>query len=178
MRHGELLTTDPPPHTDEWWLTEQEGWLPPAALSPGAWALLSIRHRQNSRISNRLDVALEHCLQIAAPAMLPRRSAPWVQADIELFDEISRRRHEKRRAMIHRRRAAQGAYTVQEWDARVAQYDGKCAYCKKPRKLTVDHVIPVSKGGSNYISNIVPACRSCNSRKGARLMEARPHEHP
>lgn len=47
-----------------------------------------------------------------------------------------------------------------------------CQYCAKPHKthqLTFDHVIPRSKGGITGWTNIVAACRTCNTRKGARL---------
>lgn len=46
-----------------------------------------------------------------------------------------------------------------------------CAYCTQlmhPRDKTLDHVVPVAKGGKHSITNAVIACRSCNSRKGAR----------
>jgi len=35
--------------------------------------------------------------------------------------------------------------------------------------LTVEHIIPLSKGGTNYIDNIVPACRFCNLSKNNRI---------
>lgn len=50
-----------------------------------------------------------------------------------------------------------------------AEFNHACAYClRTDRKLTVDHMEPVSKGGDNARENIVPACLSCNSAKGDR----------
>jgi 5-methylcytosine-specific restriction endonuclease McrA len=44
-----------------------------------------------------------------------------------------------------------------------------CAYCgRKPKALTLDHVIPSSRGGKTDFDNCVACCASCNSRKGAR----------
>jgi 5-methylcytosine-specific restriction endonuclease McrA len=47
-----------------------------------------------------------------------------------------------------------------------------CQYCGSGKHLTLDHVIPRSKGGQHTWNNVVAACSSCNSRKGDRL----PHE--
>lgn len=44
-------------------------------------------------------------------------------------------------------------------------YHDECAYCGAPRPSTVDHVIPVSKGGATDITNLVPCCSVCNSVK-------------
>jgi 5-methylcytosine-specific restriction endonuclease McrA len=50
-----------------------------------------------------------------------------------------------------------------------------CAYCREPfnetRKKTIDHVVPLSKGGTNAEHNLVAACGSCNSKKNARTGE-------
>lgn len=47
-----------------------------------------------------------------------------------------------------------------------------CVYCgKRNIDLTLDHVIPVSKGGKNTWDNLVTACKSCNSKKGDRTPE-------
>jgi 5-methylcytosine-specific restriction endonuclease McrA len=53
-----------------------------------------------------------------------------------------------------------------------------CAYCGRPAgtgepfsRLSVDHVIPVSRGGTDALTNLVLACRACNCAKGARLWE-------
>lgn len=56
-----------------------------------------------------------------------------------------------------------------EWESILLSYGYQCAYCgKKSKRLTMDHVVPVSKGGQHVMANIVPACQPCNSRKGAR----------
>lgn len=55
-------------------------------------------------------------------------------------------------------------------DARISlleEFSGECAYCTAAPD-SWDHVVPVSRGGLTEPWNIVPACRSCNSRKRAR----------
>jgi 5-methylcytosine-specific restriction endonuclease McrA len=44
-----------------------------------------------------------------------------------------------------------------------------CQYCGSSKRLTLDHVIPRSKGGQHTWNNVVTACEHCNSRKGDRL---------
>jgi 5-methylcytosine-specific restriction endonuclease McrA len=44
----------------------------------------------------------------------------------------------------------------------------RCAYCDRKRRLTIDHIIPVSKNGVHMMFNIALACRPCNSRKKDR----------
>jgi len=88
---------------------------------------------------------------------------------------------DKRRAIDRRRRArkqqAEGEFTNQEWQALKAFYNHTCLRCDKREpeiQLTADHVIPLSKGGSNYISNIQPLCGSCNNAKGSQTTDYRP----
>jgi len=60
---------------------------------------------------------------------------------------------------------APGSHTYGEWRAMVELFDSCCAYCGLRGPLTRDHVIPLARGGSNSIDNIVPSCRKCNARK-------------
>jgi len=64
-----------------------------------------------------------------------------------------------------RRKNAEGSHTFEEWKNIKAKYKNKCAQCRKDKPLTKDHIRPLSKGGSDYIENIQPLCRNCNSRK-------------
>ena len=47
----------------------------------------------------------------------------------------------------------------------------RCVYCGSQRQLTIDHVIPKSKGGQNTWSNMVTCCSKCNCKKGNRTPE-------
>jgi len=69
-----------------------------------------------------------------------------------------------------RRMDAEGEFSAQEWIEKCAAYSDCCAYCHKAVKLTVQHVIPLTRSGSNRIANIVPACATCNSRIGNNIV--------
>lgn len=71
-------------------------------------------------------------------------------------------------AAVAKRKGAPGKYTRGEWLELLAEYKYRCAYCgtKLTRKTaSADHVIPLGRGGTNWIDNIVPACLPCNQRK-------------
>lgn len=71
-----------------------------------------------------------------------------------------------------------GGHSFLEWIELLKKHDNKCFYCgvrmtKKigDKQRTRDHIVPISKGGTDNIENIVPACRSCNSSKGTKAVE-------
>jgi 5-methylcytosine-specific restriction endonuclease McrA len=80
---------------------------------------------------------------------------------------------ERRREHSHKRRgrlmgAAGVEYTNAELiAARVEMYGGLCRYCGRDYE-SIDHRIPLARGGSHWPANLVPTCKSCNSRKNAK----------
>ncbi|WP_310582091.1 HNH endonuclease [Deinococcus sp.] len=80
----------------------------------------------------------------------------------------------------NKRRAAKYAtpittkITSVAWKQKLTQFAGRCHWCGMPMGsiVTMDHVIPLSRGGAHSLENVVAACSSCNSSKNDKL----PHE--
>ena len=75
---------------------------------------------------------------------------------IEVDDATIRREREKARALRKQN----------WWQARIAK--GVCHFCEKevlPKELTLDHLVPLARGGRSSKGNCVPACKDCNNRK-------------
>lgn len=56
------------------------------------------------------------------------------------------------------------------WKEKIAQ--GRCYYCGRevaPGELTMDHVVPLARGGHSSKNNLVPCCKECNNDKKSRL---------
>lgn len=73
--------------------------------------------------------------------------------------------------------AAEGEFTGHDIIALIKAHGRACFYCQaKLKKYQVDHFIPLSRGGTNWPSNLVISCGSCNRRKAAKLpWEWQPH---
>lgn len=77
-----------------------------------------------------------------------------------------------------RKCAAQGTHTATDIEAQYQLQERRCKYChctmtdtpNLPNSRTVDHVIPLSRGGRNDLSNLVIACQHCNFSKGDKLL--------
>lgn len=54
---------------------------------------------------------------------------------------------------------------------RIKRRDGhRCVYCSSPGPLTVDHIVPICKGGTNDDVNLMTVCDPCNQHKGNRII--------
>ena len=66
-----------------------------------------------------------------------------------------------------------GIHTFGEWEILKAQYNWTCPACHKSELdivLSQDHIIPISRGGSDNIENIQPLCRDCNCKKHTKII--------
>lgn len=95
-------------------------------------------------------------------------------------DHEFKRRKDIQTAEKNRRRKAllYGAptehHTEEEWQQLCEKYDHRCLRCGLQVPLSRDHIIPVTKGGSDAITNLQPLCKVCNSWKNNRTIDFRP----
>mgnify|MGYP001559615561 CR=1 FL=1 len=90
----------------------------------------------------------------------------------ERYSQTAKYRAKKYRDYARRKAAIvpERPVTAEDWLEIVERHKHRCYYCGKRKVLTLDHVIPISKGGKHMKENIVPACRSCNSKKKDRMI--------
>lgn len=84
----------------------------------------------------------------------------------EKFKLSNLNRANKRRSMVN----SENSLTVSDWKNILSEYNHSCVYCGSKKRLTQDHIVPVSKGGTHVKDNVVPACQSCNSSKNNKTL--------
>lgn len=72
------------------------------------------------------------------------------------------------------RKLGLGRLTDADWAEVIAKYGDRCLCCGTRKRITVDHVVPLSKGGANAKHNVQPLCLPCNSRKHQKTIDYRP----
>src|SRR5579872_4438656 len=80
----------------------------------------------------------------------------------------------KRRVM---KLGASGSHTLAQWEELKMEFGYRCLDCGEVEpeiRLSEEHIIPLTKGGSDDISNIQPLCRGCNSRKYNKIISYLP----
>ncbi len=145
---------------------------------------------QFGRDKNRSDGLFPYCRlcvnerarvrNAANPEPNRARATRWQQENSQRHGQISSAWKARNREICvvlcnnYRTRKVEngGEFTTEEWRILKELQDHRCMDCGRQEpeiKLTVDHIFPVSLGGSSDISNIQGLCQSCNSRKGAKV---------
>lgn len=118
------------------------------------------RYDQANREKRRLAIAASRAENPDHHRELRRK---WRAANLE-------RSRARCRAYWHRRRS--GSDPSEEVDAYAELLLLQaCGYCGATENMSIDHVVPLSRGGKHTVDNLLPACRSCNSSKGNKLLE-------
>lgn len=84
--------------------------------------------------------------------------------------EIGRQAVNRRRV---RKMSAAGYHTAEEWKVLCDNCKNTCLSCNQQKPLTKDHIVPLSRGGTDWIDNIQPLCNSCNASKGVKIIDYR-----
>ena len=99
------------------------------------------------------------------------RSKKWGEENPEKVRQAKSNNSRKRRAARH---ASPGNFTVEEFEALCGQYGNRCMACGDTEAaLEADHVVPLSRGGSDDIGNIQPFCGACNRKKFVSVVDYR-----
>jgi len=82
----------------------------------------------------------------------------WRKSNKDKLQIYSLRRHTTKKGLPDN-------FSVEQWGECKQHFGYTCCYCGKEEKLTQDHFIPLYNGGEYTKDNILPCCKSCNSRK-------------
>jgi 5-methylcytosine-specific restriction endonuclease McrA len=131
-----------------------------------------LRHLEHSKDAMRRWRANNPAARLARDRAYRDRHKEQVNAGFKRY----RLKHPEIRLAISRRRRAReigavGNFTTAQWLELLERYERRCAYCGTEAPLQADHRVPLSRGGTHDIENLLPACGPCNRRK-ATMSEA------
>ena len=99
------------------------------------------------------------------------RSKKWAESNPDKVKSAKANNRRKRRAARH---TSPGSFTAEEFEALCEGYGNRCLACGDTGvALEADHVVPLTRGGSNDIGNIQPLCGSCNRKKFVSVIDYR-----
>lgn len=139
--------------------------------NPGSFAKYSrsptrLRYAEENR-EQRRRYARERARRLRQDPVYAAKQAAWWSANPQKAIEYQHTRRSRKLGNL-------GSVGVSErdWVRLVIRYGGRCAYCgRHPRKkIHMDHVIPLVRGGRHAIGNVLPACEACNLSKSGRLL--------
>ena len=135
---------------------------------------LRLRSKEWREAHPEQDYRIHRKWKQANPAACRASDHRRYYANLDYYRVLNNIRTHARRVII---RTERGNYTPAEWQAIKERQGFRCLMCGKQEpeiKLTVDHVIPIIKGGLNTADNLAGLCKPCNSKKGTKTLDLRP----
>jgi len=168
------LYTDPVKHEEQ--LARQRAWYQEQYADPEYVESERARGRAYSATARGKEVSLAHNRKRRAEH---REEVNRWQREHKRERYANDPAYRQQRADYERKRHAMkrsngGSYDLGDWQQLVSMAEGKCLCCGEERKLELDHIRPIAKGGTSYLTNLQPLCRSCNASKGTAMNDYRP----
>lgn len=120
----------------------------------------------------------QNCYSLFRKEIMKAHEQPTWRGGVSNTESHRRWKKKNQQRMAHlrarryaREKGADGSHTLEQWNELKSRYNFRCAHCGKEAPLTKDHIKPLSLGGTDYIDNIQPLCRSCNSKKWKKSNE-------
>uniref|UniRef100_A0A6H1ZEI5 Putative homing endonuclease n=1 Tax=viral metagenome TaxID=1070528 RepID=A0A6H1ZEI5_9ZZZZ len=127
-----------------------------------------IEANRRYKVINQMEIKKRNKkYQHAHPEKARERQRKYYAAHPEKAKEFNRNHRAKKYVAIGK------GITWEEWENICEKYDNQCLACGKAGELTIDHIVPLSRGGVHDGSNIQPLCASCNAKKGKKTMDYR-----
>jgi len=125
------------------------------------------RHNKNYYASHREEEK--------ARSTIYQKTRPDKTREINLraqarYRQTPQGRWSKKVYAYRKRNVSVGRIDKDAWHRKVGRFGGRCATCGSAGTITIDHIVPLSAGGTNKIENLQPLCKSCNSAKGSRSL--------
>lgn len=137
-----------------------------------------LRRKEKIRLY-QADYRLEHRGEPNTPIQEEHKRDSWRRWR-EKHPERAQAGYEARRIAKYANTPVVQQLTESQWRDTLDQFHHRCAYCgrklgysKGELRPTMDHIIPLSRGGLHTKENVVPACQHCNSSKNAKTPEER-----
>jgi hypothetical protein len=149
-------------------------------------------YREIGRLIGRDGTCVRRKINEQAREKQKQSNKRWYQANLETKRSASRQRYlthgetirqhskkwrmansDKRKAQSLKRRSRMASALtlfkvgIEVINERFALTSGMCCWCCAEKATTIDHFLPVSRGGTHSPSNLLPACNTCNGRKQA-----------
>jgi len=153
----------------------------------GEWKPVSeFHHHSKARDGYKIDAKKRRDANIEYHRAIGRKAYANNIEKRRTYNRMYHKTHRERmreqvRIRRNRKYQAEGFHTEAEWAMLKASYNYTCLCCgqREPEiTLTRDHIIPLTQGGSDWITNIQPLCYICNSSKNNKSIDYRPNWTP